>query len=205
MKRNYLLFITLLLVSVITVLTSTGLRASNDNLSASVQDANNVAPKVKPAPDPNKITEGYAFPELKFTSLTGKKVDIAKLKGKVVVIDFWATWCPPCRGAMPDVIKTYNKYHDMGLEIIGISLDKDKKQLQTYLKENGIKWEQYYDGLYWSNKIAKRFGIGAIPHMVIIDKRGAVYFNTDTAHKKYALQGDDLTKAIEKLCSEPAN
>lgn len=169
------------------------------------EQTNDVAVQVKPAPNQNKITEGYAFPNLEFTSFTGEKINIADYKGKVVLIDFWAAWCGPCRNAMPDVIKIYKQYHDKGFDIIGISLDRSQEQFETYIKENGITWQQYYDGLYWDNKIAKRFGIQAIPHITIIDKNGAVYFNTDYDKGKQPLRGNDLAKVIDKLCSEPAN
>jgi thiol-disulfide isomerase/thioredoxin len=156
---------------------------------------------VKPAPDANTIAEGYAFPALAFTGLRGEKVDLASLKGKVVLIDFWATWCGPCRQVMPDVVATYKEYRDRGFEIIGISLDKDQAQLEQYLKDMGMTWPQYYDGLGWNNKLAQRFGIRGIPHIVLIDKNGTVYFNTDYTHEKPPLHGAELRAAVAKLCN----
>jgi thiol-disulfide isomerase/thioredoxin len=155
----------------------------------------------KPAPNENTIAEGYAFPNLSFTSLKGDQVNLADYKGKVVLIDFWATWCGPCIRAMPGLIETYKEYHEKGFEIIGISLDRDKSQLESYLKTNSITWQQYYDGLYWNNKLARRFSINAIPHAVIVDKSGQVYFNTNFDKNKMPLEGAELKKVIAKLCS----
>jgi thiol-disulfide isomerase/thioredoxin len=163
---------------------------------------NNPAPQantVKSAPDENTITEAHAFPSLTFTSLSGNQVNLDSLKGKVVLIDFWATWCSPCVRALPDLIATYKEYHDQGFEIIGINLDKDQAKLQQYLKDNEITWPQYFDGLGWSNKLAKRFGIRGIPHIVLIDKKGAVHFNTNYAKDKFPLHGEDLKNAVAEL------
>jgi thiol-disulfide isomerase/thioredoxin len=125
---------------------------------------------------------------------------LANLKGKVVLIDFWATWCGPCRSVMPDLVETYKAYHDKGFEIIGISLDKDQSQLEKYMQETGITWQPYYDGLGWDNKVARRFGVRAIPHIVLIDKKGAVYCSTDYERDKPPLHGVELRNVVAQLC-----
>jgi thiol-disulfide isomerase/thioredoxin len=109
--------------------------------------------------------------ELKFTDSHGKKVDLADLKGQVVLVDFWATWCGPCVGEVPSVVKTYEKLHRKGFEIIGISLDSNKAALMKFTKEKKMAWPQYFDGLVWKNKISK-FGIYGIPAMWLVDKEG---------------------------------
>lgn len=110
--------------------------------------------------------------ELKFTDSHGKKVDLATMKGKVVLIDFWATWCGPCVKEVPNVVSTYNKLHEKGFEIVGISLDSDKAALAKFTKEHGMTWPQYFDGKAWKNAISSKFGINSIPAMWLVDKEG---------------------------------
>jgi thiol-disulfide isomerase/thioredoxin len=112
--------------------------------------------------------------ELKFTAVDGKEVDLKKLRGKVVLVDFWATWCGPCREEAPNVVNTYKKHHDKGFEIVGISLDRDKDRLLAYTREQEMTWPQYFDGRVWDNEISARFGITGIPTMWLVDKKGYV-------------------------------
>ena len=112
--------------------------------------------------------------DIQYMSIDGRQVDLAKLKGKVVLVDFWATWCPPCVAEMPDVKATYEKLHDKGFEIVGISLDVDKNALAGFVKENAMPWPQYFDGLRWDNKLVAEFGITSVPSMWLVDKQGNI-------------------------------
>ncbi|MCE0498901.1 MAG: TlpA family protein disulfide reductase [Methylacidiphilales bacterium] len=128
--------------------------------------------------------------DLKFTAVDGSQVDLANLRGKVVLIDFWATWCPPCRGEVPNVVAAYQKYHGQGFEVIGISLDQDKDALLAFTKQNGMVWPQYFDGQGWNNSVSSRFGIDSIPAMWLVGKDGKVA----------TMDGrDDLAGQVEKL------
>ena len=110
--------------------------------------------------------------DISFKSLDGRVVDITKLKGKVVLIDFWATWCGPCVAELPNVKKTYAKFHEKGFEIIGISLDQSRDKLSKFVEKEKMPWPQHFDGQGWKNKYAVKYGIQGIPAMWLIDKNG---------------------------------
>jgi thiol-disulfide isomerase/thioredoxin len=112
--------------------------------------------------------------DLKFTAVDGREVDLAKMRGKVVLIDFWAVWCGPCVAELPNVLKAYEKLHPKGFEIIGISLDQDKAKLEGFVKDKGMAWPQYFDGKGWKNDISSKYGISSIPAMWLVDKKGMV-------------------------------
>ena len=107
-----------------------------------------------------------------FESVDGRKVDLTSMKGKVVLIDFWATWCGPCVAELPNVKKTYAKYHEKGFEIVGISLDQSKDKLIKFVGKEKMPWPQHFDGQGWKNEFAVKYGIQGIPAMWLIDKKG---------------------------------
>ncbi len=119
--------------------------------------------------------------KLEFTdAVTGSPVSIKGLQGKVVVIDFWATWCGPCIAEMPNMKKLYAEYHPKGVEFIGVSLDQPQEAggldaLKKYVKENEIRWPQYYQGKGWESEFSRSWGINAIPAMFVVDAQGKLY------------------------------
>jgi alkyl hydroperoxide reductase subunit AhpC len=130
------------------------------------------------------------------TSYQGRKVRFPQdYKGKVVLLDFWAAWCAPCRMEMPNVIKTYEELHKKGFEIIGVSLDNEREKFQGYLKENTkMDWPQLYDGKFWMSDYAQLYAVNSIPATFLIDKKGIIRFKN--------VRGDKLREAIVQLLDE---
>ena len=111
---------------------------------------------------------------LAYKAVDDRDVDIAKFKGKVVLIDFWATWCGPCLAEMPYVKKLYDELHDDGLEIVGVSLDNDCDTMKKFVTKSEIPWPQYCDGGGVTNAINREFSVHIIPTMYLVDKKGVL-------------------------------
>lgn len=121
------------------------------------------------------LKPGAEFPDFSVTDLNGKPLSLSQFKGKVVLVDFWATWCPPCVAEMPRIIATYQKYHDKGFEVIGISLDRDKAELLKYIEKNKIAWPQHFDGgKAPGESLAEKYGAEAIPTTFLIGADGKI-------------------------------
>ena len=114
---------------------------------------------------------GKPFP-LKFTAIDGRQVDLTQMAGKVVLVDFWATWCAPCMDELPKLKATYEKLHPRGFEIVGISLDESKAPLQQVIDREKIPWPQHFDETNEENKFAEEFDVSAIPTMWLVDSQG---------------------------------
>jgi thiol-disulfide isomerase/thioredoxin len=105
-------------------------------------------------------------------------------------VDFWATWCGPCVAELPNVLETYQKYHDKGFDVVGISLDQDENKLKSFILQRKISWHQYFDGKGWENKLAVKYGISSIPATYLLDKDGKIVAKD--------VRGEELGKAVAK-------
>jgi thiol-disulfide isomerase/thioredoxin len=144
---------------------------------ARLQQQQQALAKATPAPSASAGTNGEFVGKpigLKFNAADGSPIDLTKLHGKVVLIDFWATWCGPCMKEVPNVVAAYAKYHDKGFEIVGISLDEDKDNMLKVAAQKGMAWPQYFDGKGWKNEVSTAFHIRSIPTMWLVDKKGLV-------------------------------
>ena len=113
-------------------------------------------------------------------AINGSNVSVKGLKGQVVAIDFWATWCGPCVAEMPKMKELYAKYHAQGVEFIGVSLDQSKDKggldkLKAFVKENKIPWPQYYQGNGWESEFSVSWGINSIPCVFLVDAEGKLF------------------------------
>jgi len=141
--------------------------------------------------------------ELEFTDASsGSTISMGTLKGKVVVVDFWATWCVPCVAELPAMKKLYEKFHGQGVEFLGVSLDQPKEQggleaLKKFVKEKEIPWPQYYQGKYWESDFSRSWGINSIPAMFLVDQDGKLV-SVEARGKLEKLIPELLTKKTEK-------
>jgi len=112
--------------------------------------------------------------DLSFVDSQGRPVDLNQLAGKVVLIDFWASWCPDCAREMPQVQQVYKAFESKGFAILGVSLDKDRRAMDNYIAKHLIPWPQYFDGKGWNSDLVTRYSVHEIPEMWIINKKGVV-------------------------------
>jgi len=148
-----------------------------------------------PYASPSAVSAGQKAFAFHVKTVDGKMINFPDdYKGKVVLLDFWATWCPPCRAELPKVVAAYNQYHDKGFEIVSVSLDLPRQgpALLQFIRDNNMTWPQIYDGQYWKAAIAVQYGVHAIPCPVLVDGDTGVIIATDTD----AL-GHKLTKALD--------
>ena len=128
----------------------------------------------QPKPYDARLVVGAQPFALTGKTLEGKPLSLNDYKGKVVLLDFWATWCGPCVGELPNVQTNYKTYHPKGFDIVAVSLDEDKDALTSFIKEKAMPWPQIFDGKGWEAGDAKAYGVQAIPFSLLIGKDGKI-------------------------------
>ena len=138
-----------------------------------------------------QVKVGQSAPEISLPGTNGNIINLSSLKGKVVLIDFWASWCGPCRRANPSVVKLYEKYKDKGFEVFGVSIDSKKNGWLKAIEHDKIKYTQVNDKDGWNAATAAKYGVDAIPATFLLNKEGVIV--------AVDAEGNDLEEKITTL------
>jgi peroxiredoxin len=142
----------------------------------------------------SQMRPGQNAVELSLPDLNGKTVSLSEFKGKVVLLDFWASWCGPCRHNNPKLVKLYNKFHDKGFEIYGVSLDEDTKSWKKAVRNDKLSWVQVIDDKGWDAISIATYGINFIPSSFLIDREGVI--------RTINAEGSELESSVKDLLKD---
>ncbi len=138
-----------------------------------------------------QLVSGVLAPEITLNNPEGKPVSLSSLRGKYVLIDFWASWCRPCRAENPNVVKLFNQYHDKGFEVFSVSLDKEKGAWVKAIADDKLTWTHVSDLGFWNSSVVKPYGVQSIPLTFLLDKEGKIIAK--------GLRGDQLAAKLAEL------
>jgi peroxiredoxin len=149
--------------------------ASNDFSVVAPRSASAItAADMDPGTHDARIKPGATPFPINAKDIAGKPVSLGQYRGKVLLIDFWATWCGPCVAELPNVQAVYNQYHKQGLEVVGFSQDEDESTLKSFVAQRGMPWRQVFCGSAFGGKVTEAYGVHAIPFMVLIGRDGKI-------------------------------
>ena len=152
-----------------------------DNMSSQIKDMRQTA-------------VGVEAPEIALMEPNGGDLKLSDLRGQVILIDFWGSWCGPCRRENPNVKKVYDKYHGKGFEILGVSLDKDKAAWLEAIGQDQLNWRHVSDLKYWQSEVVATYKITGIPMTVLVDKEGKIIAKN--------LRGEALENKLAQIFGE---
>lgn len=141
-----------------------------------------------------KVQIGKKAPEISLPDTDNELVKLSDFEGNIVLIDFWAAWCRPCREANPKLVKLYEKYNSKGFEILGVSLDKERSQWMKAINDDGLSWTQVSDLRGWNSVAGRDYGVKGIPHTVLVDREGKII--------AVGLRGEDLENKLIEIFGE---
>lgn len=137
------------------------------------------------------LSRGSEVPDIELPTPSGEMLKLSSLRGKYVLIDFWASWCGPCRRENPNVVRLYNKYHNQGFDIFGVSLDNNASKWQAAIAKDKLTWNHVSDLKGWSSSAARLYNVSSIPFTVLIDPDGKVIGTN--------LRGQQLEQVLENI------
>jgi peroxiredoxin len=141
--------------------------------------------------DQKRIAIGAEAPDFTMNDPEGKPIQLSSLRGKIVLLDFWASWCMPCRQENPNIVRLYNQYQPKGFEILGVSLDRTKEKWVKAIQDDKLTWKHVSDLQFWQNEAARLYAITVIPQSVLIGKDGKIIAK--------GLRGEELEKKLAEV------
>lgn len=170
------------------------LKSINKAMDASLANSEYVKRLTEREKTLENVQVGKPAPDFTLNDTTGKPISLSAFKGKVVLLDFWASWCRPCRGENPNVVKAFKKYSAKGFTVLGVSLDDNKAHWTKAIADDGLTWTHVSDLGGWGNAVARQYGVMSIPANFLLDKNGVIVAS--------GIHGDEYAAQIEKALAQ---